>query len=122
MWSWGYGDYYWPDIVLARFDAAGNLDTSFGNNGRVYLDPSTEVASRADGKSELHWLTQQPDGKLVGAGSAGADMAVVRLTADGALDQTFGEDGVVTSLLEARARARVGARRPGRSRSRNRCR
>jgi uncharacterized delta-60 repeat protein len=83
------GEYLAPDMVLARLDAAGNLDTSFGDNGRVYVDPSEE------GESELHWLTQQPDGKLVGAGSVGADMAVVRLTVDGALDRTFGEDGVV---------------------------
>jgi uncharacterized delta-60 repeat protein len=76
-------------MILTRFDAAGNLDTSFGDNGRVYLDPYPS------GYSELHWLTQQPDGKLVGAGSVRADMAVVRLTADGALDRSFGEDGVV---------------------------
>lgn len=97
-WAWGYGgpEYRQPDMVLARFDAAGNLDTSFGDNGRVYLDPSAGPYSTADvGQSELHWLTQQPDGKLVGAGSVGADMAVVRLAADGALDQSFGEDGVV---------------------------
>lgn len=87
--AWDYGDYAAPDMILTRLDVAGNLDTSFGNNGRVYLDPSTERSS------ELHWLTQQPDGKLVGAGSVGADMAVVRLTADGALDRGFGEDGVV---------------------------
>jgi uncharacterized delta-60 repeat protein len=78
-------------MILTRFDVAGNLDTSFGDNGRVYLDPFPS------GYSELHWLTQQPDGKLVGAGSVGAGMAmaVVRLTADGALDRSFGDDGVV---------------------------
>jgi uncharacterized delta-60 repeat protein len=89
-WAWGYGpEWLAPDMVLARLDAAGNLDTSFGDNGRVYLDPS------AEDESELHGLAQQPDGKLVGAGSVGADLAVVRLTADGALDQSFGEGGVV---------------------------
>jgi uncharacterized delta-60 repeat protein len=96
-WAWGYGpEYYQPDMVLARFDAAGNLDPSFGDNGRVAIDPSAGGRSTSEyGQSELHGLTQQPDGKLVGAGSAGADMAVVRLTADGALDQSFGEGGVV---------------------------
>ena len=95
--AWGYnGNCCWPDMILTRLDAAGNLDTSFGRNGRVYLDPTADYFDpSAEDESELHWLAQQPDGKLIGAGSVGADMAVVRLTVDGALDRTFGEDGVV---------------------------
>jgi uncharacterized delta-60 repeat protein len=44
--AWGYGgNSYWPDMILTRLDVAGNLDTGFGRNGRVYLDPSAEVGA-----------------------------------------------------------------------------
>ena len=79
-----------PQMVLVRFDTGGVLDTGFGTAGRVVLESPTGTAS------EIRWLTQQPDGKLVAAGFIGADMAVVRLTAHGVFDPSFGTDGIVT--------------------------
>ena len=39
----------------------------------------------------------QSDGKIVVAGTSGADIAVVRYNTDGSLDTSFGADGIVTT-------------------------
>lgn len=88
------GDY---DMAIARFNADGSLDTTFGTNGSVLVD--------SDGRhDQANWLTRQPDGKLIACGhggpepynALGSDMEAVRLNADGSLDVTFGTNGVAT--------------------------
>ena len=97
------GDFTAPQMVLARFDTGGVLDTAFGTAGRVVL------VAAAGGTGEVRWLTQQPDGKLVAAGFIGSDMAVVRLTAHGVFDASFGTDGIVTFSAGATASAEAVA-------------
>jgi uncharacterized delta-60 repeat protein len=92
-----------PQMVLVRFDTGGVLDTGFGTAGRVVLESATGEAS------EIRWLTQQPDGKLVAAGFIGADMAVVRLTAHGVFDPSFGTHGIATFSAGATASAEAVA-------------
>ncbi|MFP5318688.1 MAG: hypothetical protein ACLGI2_10395 [Acidimicrobiia bacterium] len=89
------------DVVLARFDESGRLDAGFGTGGAVRLDLSTGVAEGSAYRSDTSWgLTALPDGKLlvvagqVAPGRTDLDFAVVRLTADGTKDTTFGEGGV----------------------------
>src|SRR4051812_15367978 len=75
------------------------LDPAFGDGGRSRVD----VADMADSAAAVHRL---PDGKILLAGSAtwGVEANlhplqrafVARLTADGALDATFGNAGVST--------------------------
>jgi uncharacterized delta-60 repeat protein len=70
-------------VILSRFDASGNPDSSFGTNGTVVIVPDSNnpfVAQRA---------AMQPDGKLVVAGSMQnsttdptSHFAVVRILAD----------------------------------------
>jgi uncharacterized delta-60 repeat protein len=78
-------------LVLARFNVDGTLDTSFGVAGRTVVDYGGGLHSRAEA------LVQLSDGKLVTVGVVSgpdtADMAVVRLTANGALDPLFSGDG-----------------------------
>ena len=82
------------DIVLARYDAQGQPDTTFGDAGVVI----TEVA----GDDELaNDMVLQDDGKILVAGwvrTSGetSSRVVIRYTADGSLDPTFGEGGLVT--------------------------
>jgi uncharacterized delta-60 repeat protein len=77
-------------FALARYNADGTLDSSFGSRGRV----ETKVG---DWDTEARGLVVQPDGKLVVVGNAlvGGDsgFALVRYTADGDVDPTFGRDG-----------------------------
>lgn len=81
--------------VVAQVNAAGALVTSFGTGGKVTT--SLVVPGIAD---EVD-LAVQPDGKLLVAATviaSGAptdrDVAVLRLTAAGQLDSTFGDSGV----------------------------
>jgi uncharacterized delta-60 repeat protein len=76
------------DFALARYNADGTLDRSFGQGGRV-------VTKVGDGSSDPSALVVQPDGKLVAAGSAGGNFALVRYGADGKLDPSFGSGGTV---------------------------
>lgn|GEM_PF-2148494 len=81
--------------VVAKFDGSGALDTSFGESGIEML----ATAARPDPKRgrgvmrELRSLAIQPDGKIVVGGSDSRLLVVVRLTAAGAVDRSFGERG-----------------------------
>jgi uncharacterized delta-60 repeat protein len=83
------------DFALARYNADGSLDDSFGGDGKVttgFADDSSDTA-RA--------LVLQPDGKLVVAGSStssdipfiGSVFALARYAGNGEADETFGPDG-----------------------------
>lgn len=91
------------DVALARFDQNGKLDPTFGTEGVVRLDLSTGIVDGTAFRGDLAWgLTALADGKLVvvgqqlgqGAGRKDTDFAVVRLSADGVKDTTFGTGGV----------------------------
>lgn len=85
-------------IVVAKFNAAGDLDKTFGANG--YAMHNAAVGTNGEhGRS----IVVQPSGKLVVVGPiehAGAtdprdrDIALVRFNANGTLDTTFGTNGV----------------------------
>ena len=68
--------------------AGGDLDPTFSTNGKIRTDftPSMEFA---------YDLAIQADGKIVAVGNARRRFALVRYTADGTLDSTFGGDGKV---------------------------
>ncbi len=79
-------------LELVRYDADGSLDPSFGSGGirsvaGVSVDPGNSNA------------VLQPDGQILVIGRpmpyAGVPAEVLRFGADGTLDQSFGDDGVV---------------------------
>jgi uncharacterized delta-60 repeat protein len=78
-------------VAAARLNADGTLDPSFGSGGMQQVPIG--LVSRANA------LALQPDGRILLAGSASADPAsgsvhaVVRLTAAGNLDPSFGSGG-----------------------------
>jgi uncharacterized delta-60 repeat protein len=79
--------------VVARYNANGSLDPTFGSGGFVTTDllPGTEVP---------YDVAVQPDGKIVAVGHAEAGggvtrFAVVRYNLDGSLDTTFNGSGFV---------------------------
>lgn len=78
-------------FALARYETDGDLDPSFGGDGKV-MTPIGSYGGYA-------WdLARQPDGKLVAAGSTSV-FALARYNRDGTLDRTFGRDGrVFTSM------------------------
>ncbi len=81
------------DFALARYNANGTLDTSFGTGGIV----TTDFASGGD--SALG-VAIQPDGRIVAVGLGGTgllDFVLARYNANGTLDTSFGTGGLVTT-------------------------
>jgi uncharacterized delta-60 repeat protein len=80
------------DFGLARLNANGSRDTSFGWNGIVM----TDFFGQPD---QALGLVLLPDGKLVAGGyasrpSTGSDLALARYNANGSIDKTFGIGGL----------------------------
>lgn len=84
------------DFVLARYQADGALDPSFGTGGKV----RTKVAGYSD---NILGMALQADGKIVAAGIsydlANTRILLARYDAGGALDPAFGSGGLVVTLL-----------------------
>ena len=82
------------DFGIARYNADGSLDNTFGSNGLVTTDLGS---NREDGANAV---AIQPDGRIVVGGytkpSSGQDFAVARYLSDGNLDSSFGSGGMVT--------------------------
>jgi uncharacterized delta-60 repeat protein len=82
----------WPSAALA---APGDLDLSFGGDGKV----TTDFGTGEDGAGDV---ALQPDGKIVVAGwdSDDDEFVLVRYLTDGALDTSFGGgDGIASTGL-----------------------
>ncbi|HEY7115220.1 MAG TPA: PKD domain-containing protein [Tepidisphaeraceae bacterium] len=80
------------DFVLARYNANGTLDTTFGAAHTGYV--TADFGSDSD---EAYAMAVQADGKVVLAGHTQTlggffDFAVARFNADGSLDTTFAPD------------------------------
>lgn len=85
------------DFALARYNADGTLDTSFGIGGETavpFADSATEQANA---------LVLAPDGKIIVVGAAfktfatPPDFAVRRYNSDGSIDTSFGTGGAITT-------------------------
>jgi uncharacterized delta-60 repeat protein len=82
-------------LQLEPQSAAGDLDPSFGNGGKVTTDFSgnndvaTCVAIQADGKIVVGGTSTDPAGN--------SDFALARYNTDGSLDTNFGSGGKVTT-------------------------
>ncbi|MFO0841570.1 MAG: delta-60 repeat domain-containing protein, partial [Gemmataceae bacterium] len=87
------------DFLVARYNPNGTLDTSFGSSGGY---TATDFKSNSDLATAIVLL---PSGKILAAGYAspsnghGSYFALVRYTANGALDSTFGSRGKVMTDL-----------------------
>ena len=112
--AWGF--------YLAKYDAAGALDTAFGGGGGVAFTPLPE------GRAQANAIALGADGTVVLAGTAEGPtvagdgrtytlprIAVARYRADGTPDPTFGGGGVaiadLPSLIEEGRGVHVGADR-----------
>jgi uncharacterized delta-60 repeat protein len=96
-------------FALARYNADGTLDTSFGGTGRVI----TAVAANG---SNATGVALQEDGKILVAGYAvknsgtGYDFVCVRYNTDGNVDQSFGDGGkIMTSVGHGAGKANAVA-------------
>ncbi len=87
------------NIVFARYNANGTLDTSFGNKG-IALQPIANFDTALTFQQGNGAVAFEPDGKpVIGAYSAdGIDSsaALYRFTTNGTLDTSFGVGGAIT--------------------------
>ncbi|WP_329391427.1 calcium-binding protein (plasmid) [Streptomyces sp. NBC_01351] len=83
------------DTQLARYNADGSLDTSFGTGGKVTTD--------LGGHDGAHKVLVQDDGKIltIGFGDEGSDaeFMLARFETDGRLDTSFDGDGKATTAF-----------------------
>lgn len=82
-------------FAMKRLNADGTPDTTFGENGDLHFG--------FNGHAEK--FTFQPDGKILVSGFAYdpdhfMDSVIARVDANGSLDATFGQDGIVTLAQE----------------------
>ncbi len=78
------------DFSLIRLNGDGSLDTSFGTGGK-------QLTPVGVGNEYGNSVTLQPDGKIVVAGvssnGSNDDFSLIRLSANGSLDSSFGSGG-----------------------------
>ena len=73
------------DFGIVRLNTNGSPDLSFGSGGALRVSIGFSDQARS--------VLQQTDDKLVIAGSSGGDFSVIRLNANGTLDNSFSGDG-----------------------------
>ncbi len=82
------------DFAIARYNADGQLDTSFDTDGKLTTDFSGE-------HDEARAIALQTDGRFVVGGfatiGAGRSSALVRYNSNGSLDTTFAAGGKLTT-------------------------
>ncbi len=84
-----YNDDPFTRIALVRYNSDGTLDNSFGKNGKKaigYEDFNTGTS-----------VILQADGKIIVTGSSNYNFAVMRLKLNGAIDSTFGINGIAVT-------------------------
>jgi uncharacterized delta-60 repeat protein len=88
------------DFIVARFLPNGAPDTAFGTGGLVQFQMQPGAGAIDDGANDV---AIQEDGRIVVVGvtfvSGTAAFAVARLTATGALDNSFDSDGRTTTTF-----------------------
>jgi uncharacterized delta-60 repeat protein len=94
----GYTSDILANFALARYNADGTLDSSFGTGGVVVTNIAT-VFSQSPESCRINSIALQTDGKIVAGGlstgGALANFALARYNTDGTLDSSFGTGGVV---------------------------
>lgn len=76
------------NFAFTRLEASGARDNTFAQAGSQLFD----MGSATD---QIGAIAVQADGRMVAAGSSGANTVVLRLRADGEADPTFSGDGVL---------------------------
>ncbi len=96
----GFVDDANQDILLAKYNADGTADGTFGNGGKVTIDLTIGADEQGTAAVELS------DGKILVTGGMDhgtIDAFVLRLNADGSLDNSFGTGGTGYTILNAGA-------------------
>ena len=93
------GDTNVGGISLRRFNADGSVDSSFGSGGRANFEINGDPTYSSQ-------MVLQPDGRILVTASTGSSWPrtgsfIVRFTANGVLDNTFGSNGIVALATDS---------------------
>ena len=77
--------------AVVRYENNGSLDATFGKEGKV----TTAIGG---GNAVAHSIALQTDGKIIVAGTGHA-FTMVRYDSNGSLDSTFGQNGIVSTVV-----------------------
>ena len=98
------------DGLVVRYTRSGTLDASFGDGGRVVTDLGSDFDS-------FNAVALRRDGRIVAAGERRDnnrnEFVLARYTADGKLDDSFGDGGMVTTASSEGIVARAVLLLPG---------
>ncbi|HOZ86471.1 MAG TPA: T9SS type A sorting domain-containing protein [Bacteroidia bacterium] len=86
------------DFAVARYNTDGSPDNTFDSDGKL-------TTSIGPGSDAAIGVTVQPDGKIVVVGGTigvANDFAVLRYNADGSLDTSFDNDGIVVTDIDTK--------------------
>jgi uncharacterized delta-60 repeat protein len=81
------------NIVLYRYDSAGQLDATFGTSGKTITNLGAGTSTMPPA------MAAQSDGRIILVSGNGSDQVVLRYSVDGVLDAAFGgvTGGIVTT-------------------------
>lgn len=95
------------DYGVFRFNSDGSKDEGFGQNGsvngsiRIFDDPPMDLAIQNDGKILIVGQSQTgPPPSYMKTKGNPIDVYVTRLNADGSLDNTFGDNGKLITMIK----------------------
>lgn len=84
-------------MTLVRYNTDGTLDNSFNSGGIVFVNVGHDNPCLS--------IALQDDGKIVAAGyyynGSDRDFTIARFNSDGSQDVSFGENGIVTTIIGA---------------------
>jgi len=89
-----------PSFVVSRLNADGSVDSTFGNDGNLFISATFDNATNDLG-ALVNFLDITESGEIVVAFTFGTEgfersLGIVRLLADGSVDQGFGQNGTFT--------------------------
>jgi len=94
-----------PQAAIARLNADGTLDATFGTGGRVRMTFGPCSTACNSVASRPFSFAFQPDGKIllggVFNGPSRSNVAIVRLNSNGTLDTSFGDAGIASPSMTA---------------------
>jgi uncharacterized delta-60 repeat protein len=88
-------------LAMARYNADGTLDSSFGNAGKVVTNISNPSGFNIYYRESINAIAIQNDGRIVATGTAflnfaqSMDFTTIRYLTDGSIDHSFGTNGKV---------------------------
>ncbi len=94
------------ELAVVRYNSDGTVDSSFGTDGVTLTDVAGvreddqghAIAVQADGKILLGGASDTDNGTFFGGGF---EFALLRYDANGLLDTTFGDDGIVLTEFDS---------------------